>query len=190
MFLLTATSLVGGLNKHFTLMTPKIWMLGDIFFFPACRRLPHQLTVPFVHHSFRGLRFLNNAWNIWNTRLLETMTSLMLNRFRLLTRAALMRLASIWETRHVPLLTETVSNVSKADMYIHQDAGLRVSQRKRGVSLTGFRCKWGCCDADSLTCPVERALFPLRWRPATSLRSTSNNAVFSPLNHADEDRTG
>lgn len=121
------------------LMTPKI-LLDDVF--PEYRRLLHQLTVPFVHHSFRGLCFLNDTGNIWNTRLLlrptgwgggvETTTSLMLNRFRLLTRAALMRLASIWETRHVSLLTETVNSMSKADMYIHQDASLRVSKRKRG----------------------------------------------------------
>lgn len=65
------------------------------------------------------------------------------------------------------------------------------SVKENGIAAwqasSGIRCKWGCCDADSPTCPVKRALFLLRWRPATSLQSTSNNAVFSPLNHADEE---
>lgn len=50
-----------------------------------------------------------------------------------------MRLTSIWETRHIPLLTETVNNVSETDMCVHQDASLRVSKGKRDCGLTGFQ---------------------------------------------------
>lgn len=57
--------------------------------------------------------------------------------FRFLTRSALTRLTSIWETRHISLLTETVNNVSKIDVYVHQDASLRVSKGKHDCSLTG-----------------------------------------------------
>lgn len=67
----------------------------------------------------------------------QTMTSLMAYGSRFLTRSALTRLTSFWETRHISLLTETVNNVSKIDVYIHKDASLCVSNGKQDCSLTG-----------------------------------------------------
>lgn len=177
---------------------------------PSARGAPSFIT---RSGDTAGLRhFLNNnTGNVMNAtnyccRCLQVrgwkMTSLMARAFRFLTRSALTRLTSVWETRHISLLTDTVNNVSKIDVYAHIRIPVCVSgkekkNKKKDCSLTGSRQRQtqnvasaGGLRGPTLTGPhvhSSEGFFQPRRKLATSLRSRPNNAVLFPLNRADEE---